>query len=204
MTQAMRTPLTREQFRIQVQAFQGMMDASPSMRDAMTTLCGSAETLDALMDPRGVGIGQFAALMNLPSTTVRHLLREGLLHPYRLGARFVFFVQNVIELRGVQQWQGLGLTLEETRDFIQAQDLVGMLMEADQDGTRLMTVSHTQPHPPGPAQVQELQLQALERIQAANARLNEKKRALEEQLARGQSLEEALRTTLQEATTSVE
>lgn len=144
--------------------------------------------LEALFDPRGVGIGRLAALMGLPTSTVRHLLREGLLHPMRVDGKFSFFLPNVIELRGVQQWQALGLTLEETRDFLGAQALVGMVLP--QEGG-LVTVSQANACPT-PAQMDELRTTALARIREANARLAAKHAAQTRQLEQARALEDAV------------
>ncbi|MFN4251514.1 MerR family transcriptional regulator [Deinococcus sp.] len=121
---------TEAEFRRSVRQFRDVLGALPETpRADVVTMCGGPEVLEALFEERGVGIGRFAALMGLPATTVRHLLREELLHHVRVNGKFRFLLHNVIELRGVQQWQGLGLTLEDTRAFLDAQGLMGLVAQ---------------------------------------------------------------------------
>lgn len=183
-----RPTVTRQEWATQIDSLREAIRREPEAHARLVALCGGADVLEALFDPRGVGIGRFAALMGLPTTTVRHLLRERLLHPVQVNGKFSFFLPNVIELRGVQQWQALGLTLEETRDFLQAQALVGMVLP--QEGG-LVTVSQANACPT-PAQMDELRTTALARIRDANARLAARHAALTRQLEQARALEDAV------------
>lgn len=183
-----RPTVTRQEWAAQITVLREAIGQEPEAHARLVALCGGEDVLNALFDPRGVGIGRFAALMGLPTTTVRHLLREGLLHPVQVNGKFSFFLPNVIELRGVQQWQALGLTLEETRDFLEAQALVGMVLP---QGGGLVTVSQTDACPT-PAQMDDLRATALARIREANARLAAKHAALTRQLEQARALEDAV------------
>ncbi|MVN86995.1 MerR family transcriptional regulator [Deinococcus sp. HMF7620] len=180
--------LTEAQFRTLV-AFSrdNLAQLPPATRAGLETLCGGPEVFEALLDPRGVGIGRFAALMTLPVTTVRHLLREDLLHPLRVGSRFRFLLHNVIELRGVQEWQALGLTLDEVRAFLNGQRLVGLATQ----GEWMMSV-YRQADQPTPEQVQQLKTTVLAQVQAAITRLEEKQVTLVQQLEQARALAVAL------------
>ncbi|GGL10195.1 MerR family transcriptional regulator [Deinococcus radiotolerans] len=171
------------EFRQGVRQVRDVISALPKERRAdLVTMCGGAEVFGALFEERGVGIGQFAALMGLPVTTVRHLLREGLLHPTRVNGRFRFLLHNVIELRGVQQWQGLGLTLEDTRAFLDAQGLLGLVAQGG-------TMFSVQREPPGPAALAALKVDVLARLGGAVRSLEARHAALGAQLERARALE---------------
>lgn len=181
-------PLSRAELADSVGTVRDAISGQPEARAMLAAVCGGEETLEALFDPRGVGIGRFSTLLGVPATTLRHLIREELLHPIRVNGKFCFLLHNVNELRGVQQWQSLGLTLEETRAFVGAQELTGLLLP--QLGG-LMTVSRA-PGCPTPERVQELRETALERIRKANARREEKLLVLTRQLEQAQALELAV------------
>ncbi|WP_221089386.1 helix-turn-helix domain-containing protein [Deinococcus aquaedulcis] len=167
------------------EALVGTMPAE--QREQLVVMCGGPDVFEALFDLRGVGIGRFAALMGLPTTTVRHLLREDLLHPLRVNGKFRFLLPNVAELRGVQQWQALGLTLEEVRAFLQGQRLIGLAAQ----GGLTMTVHH-QADPPDPEAFTQLKATVLARVQAAIAGLEEKHATLGRQLEQARALAAAL------------
>ncbi|WP_146160677.1 MerR family transcriptional regulator [Deinococcus arcticus] len=156
-------------------------------REQLAVMCGGPEVFEALFDLRGVGIGRFAALMGLPATTVRHLLREDLLHPMRVNGKFRFLLPNVAELRGVQQWQALGLTLEEVRAFLQGQQLLGLASQ----GGLTVTLHRTEEHPDA-EQLAQLKATVLTRVQAAIAGLEQKQATLTRQLEQARALAAAL------------
>ncbi|MBZ9712459.1 MerR family transcriptional regulator [Deinococcus multiflagellatus] len=167
------------------EALIGTMPAE--QRKQLVVMCGGPDVFEALFDPRGVGIGRFAALMGQPTTTVRHLLREDLLHPMRVNGKFRFLLPNVAELRGVQQWQALGLTLEEVRAFLQGQQLLGMAAQ----GELTITLHRVEEHP-DPEQLAQLKATVLARVQAAIAGLEAKQATLTRQLEQARALAAAL------------
>lgn len=174
---------TEAEFRRSVRQFRDVIGTLPEgARADVATMCGGPEVLEALFEERGVGIGRFAALMGLPATTVRHLLREELLHPVRVNGKFRFLLHNVIELRGVQQWQGLGLTLEDTRAFLDAQGLMGLVAQGG-------TMFSFQREAPDPASLPALKADVLARLGGAIRSLEERHAALGAQLERARALE---------------
>lgn len=175
--------LTEAAFRQSVRQFRELMTSMPEAQRAdVATMCGGPEVLDALFEERGVGIGRFAALMGLPATTVRHLLREDLLHPMRVNGKFRFLLHNVIELRGVQQWQAVGLTLEDTRAFLDAQGLLGLVAQGG-------TMFSVQREAPDPASLPALKADVLARLGGAIRSLEDRHAALGAQLERARALE---------------
>ncbi|WP_119673834.1 MerR family transcriptional regulator [Deinococcus sp. RM] len=175
--------LTEAAFRQSVRQFRELMTSMPEAQRAdVATMCGGPEVLDALFEERGVGIGRFAELMGLPATTVRHLLREDLLHPMRVNGKFRFLLHNVIELRGVQQWQAVGLTLEDTRAFLDAQGLLGLVAQGG-------TMFSVQREAPDPAALPALKADVLARLGGAVRSLEDRHAALGAQLARARALE---------------
>ncbi|MHA0041987.1 MerR family transcriptional regulator [Deinococcus sp. PEB2-63] len=170
-------------FRQSVRQFRELMTSMPEAQRAdVVTICGGPEVLDALFEERGVGIGRFATLMGLPATTVRHLLREDLLHPIRVNGKFRFLLHNVIELRGVQQWQAVGLTLEDTRAFLDAQGLLGLVAQGG-------TMFSVQCAAPDPASLPALKADVLARLGGAVRSLEDRHAALGAQLERARALE---------------
>ncbi len=171
------------EFRQGVQQFRDMIGTLLDQRRAdVVTMCGGPEVLEALFEERGVGIGRFAALMGLPATTVRHLLREDLLHPMRVNGKYRFLLHNVIELRGVQQWQAVGLTLEDTRAFLDAQGLLGLVAQGG-------TMFSVQREAPDPASLPALKVDVLARLGDAIRSLEDRHAALGTQLERARGLE---------------
>jgi DNA-binding transcriptional MerR regulator len=64
----------------------------------------------------GLGIGAFAEIAGVSVDTVRHWVESGVISVYSLNSKFKFFPTHLLELRSVQQWQGLGLTLEQIKE----------------------------------------------------------------------------------------
>ncbi|GGR98295.1 MerR family transcriptional regulator [Deinococcus sedimenti] len=171
------------EFRQGVRQFRDVISTlSDEQRADVATMCGGPEVLDALFEERGVGIGRFAALMGLPATTVRHLLREDLLHPMRVNGKFRFLLHNVIELRGVQQWQAVGLTLEDARAFLDAQGLLGLVAQGG-------TMFSVQREAPAPEALPALKADVLARLGGAIRSLEDRHVALGQQLERARALE---------------
>lgn len=163
--------------------------STPEFRQGIVAICGGEAVLDAMLSPRGLGIGGFAELMELPASTVRHFIREDLLHPWTVNGKFKFMLQNVIELRGIRQWQSLGLTLDETRAFMEAQQVTGMLIQGEGGGMATVTAGMEKP---SPEKIRELKATTLARIREANARLSEKYDTLGRQLEAARALEKSL------------
>ncbi len=64
----------------------------------------------------GLGIGEFSQLAGVSPEAVRHWVEVGLIEPYSLNSKFRFLPPHLLELRSLQQWQSLGLTLEEIKN----------------------------------------------------------------------------------------
>lgn len=79
-------------------------NSTAEFRQGIVSVCGGEHVLEAMLSPQGLGIGRFATLMDLPASTVRHFIREDLLHPWTVNGKFKFMLHNVIELRGIRQW----------------------------------------------------------------------------------------------------
>ncbi|CAM3571885.1 MerR family transcriptional regulator [Deinococcus frigens] len=181
--------LTPQEFVQCVNALRESFNSTPEFRQGVANICGGGEVLDAMLDPRGLGLGRFAELMELPASTIRHFLREGLIHPYTVNGKFKFLLHNIIEVRGIRQWQSLGLTLDETRAFLEAQQVAGMLIESEGGGMATVTAGVEKPRP---EKLQELKATTLNRIREANARLTEKHAVLGRQLEAARALEKSL------------
>jgi DNA-binding transcriptional MerR regulator len=69
--------------------------------------------LDQFFKPGGMAIGAFSALVGLPVSTVRHYLKLGLVEPYQVEGAYRFHPFNAWEVKSVQHWQDLGLSLEQ-------------------------------------------------------------------------------------------
>ena len=69
--------------------------------------------LDRFHQKGGMSIGPFANLVDLPKSTVRYYVERELVAPFRVDGKFRFHPFNCWELRSVQQWQELGLSLDE-------------------------------------------------------------------------------------------
>jgi DNA-binding transcriptional MerR regulator len=64
----------------------------------------------------GLNIGIFAEIAGVSVDTVRHWVESEVISVYSLNSKFKFFPMHLLELRSVQQWQGLGLTLEQIKE----------------------------------------------------------------------------------------
>ncbi|CAM3294395.1 HTH merR-type domain-containing protein [Deinococcus saxicola] len=180
---------TSQEFGRCVTSLRKSFNSAPEFRQGIADVCGGEEVLEAMLSPRGLGIGRFAELMQLPASTVRHFIREDLLHPWTVNGKFKFMLQNVIEVRGIRQWQSLGLTLDETRAFLEAQRVAGMLIQGEGGGMATVTAGMGKP---SPEKLQELKAISLARIREANARLAIKYEALGRQLEAARTLEKSL------------
>jgi DNA-binding transcriptional MerR regulator len=109
--------LTTQQFANLVARFREHLETDSKTRAMFAGMCGSLERAQMFTQTKGVGITQFAKLMNVPTTTVRHYLRLGLVTPYEVNGKFRFKPHNVVQFESVQQWHELGMTLEEVIQF---------------------------------------------------------------------------------------
>lgn len=104
---------TPEDFTKMVETFQQRLQSDETFANLMSVICGSSQSVNAFLQTRGVGISKFARLMNLPTSTIRHYQRLGLVNPYEVNGKFRFWFHNVIQVESVRQWRDLGLSLEE-------------------------------------------------------------------------------------------
>lgn len=115
---------TPQDFAKMVETFTQRVQSDETFANLMSVICGSNESVQAFLQTRGVGISQFARLMSLPPSTIRHYQRLGLVNPYEVNGKFRFWFHNVIQVESVRQWRDLGLSLEEIQAQ-QAQDRLG-------------------------------------------------------------------------------
>lgn len=115
MNQSLSEPikLSQQQFANLIARYRERLEADPKTRAMFAGICGSLERAQAFAQPKGVGISQFARMMGVPPTTLRHYLRLGLVTPYEVNGKFRFKPHNVVQLESVRQWRELGETLEE-------------------------------------------------------------------------------------------
>jgi DNA-binding transcriptional MerR regulator len=81
------------------------------------------------MNTKGVGIGAFSQMVNLPISTVRHYVRLGLIEPWEVSGRYRFHVVNVAQTESVRQWCDLGLSLEQIINRKRAYQAQGILFK---------------------------------------------------------------------------
>ncbi len=67
----------------------------------------------ALSNPKGIGIGDFAKIHNIPTSTLRYYVELGLVTPVTVNGKFRFSFQNIAEIEQVLHWSSLGMKLEE-------------------------------------------------------------------------------------------
>jgi DNA-binding transcriptional MerR regulator len=104
--------LTKTEFEQMLNDYREALE-NPEAAQIFIAMCGSNETAQAFAKPRGVGIGEFSKLVDLPVTTVRHYVELGLVNPFSIYGKFRFLVFNVPQIESVRQWRDLGLSLEE-------------------------------------------------------------------------------------------
>ncbi len=91
---------------------------NPATQGVVLVLCDNNQALaQQFIDSNdGLGIGEFSEMAAVSLETVRHWVEMGLIEPHSLNGKFKFLPPNLLELRSVQQWQKLGLTLEEIKN----------------------------------------------------------------------------------------
>jgi DNA-binding transcriptional MerR regulator len=111
-------------------------------RQIFIALFGGEKTLEAFRDSRGVGIGVFSKLVDLPVSTVRHYIEVGLVKPYLVNGKFRFVAPNIAEVHHVRQWADLGLTLEEIAQRLEErQGMHGVLPDFELNGETISSAS---------------------------------------------------------------
>jgi DNA-binding transcriptional MerR regulator len=105
--------LSQELFIKRTQKYAWYFENDSEMRDSFILLAGSEVNARAFMNIKGVTIGAFSKMVNLPVSTVRHYVRLGLIEPWEVATRYRFHMVNVAQTESVRQWCELGLSLEQ-------------------------------------------------------------------------------------------
>lgn len=121
--------LSQELFIKRTQKYAWYFENDPEMRLMFGLLAGTEQNAQAFMDDKGVGIGAFSKMVNLPISTVRHYVRLGLIEPWLVATRYRFHVVNVAQVESVLQWCDLGLTLQDIVARKQACQTEGILFK---------------------------------------------------------------------------
>ncbi len=135
--------LSPERFRKQTQKYAHYFENDPEMRGMFTLLAGTQVNARAFMDTKGVGIGAFSKMVNLPISTVRHYVRLGLIEPWLVGTRYRFHVVNVAQTESVRQWIDLGLSLEQIVARKQAGQAQGILFKGFLEPRQQSDIDHS-------------------------------------------------------------
>ena len=203
-------PISAEEYAEIVQSIQELRTENPAGYAETAKQLGGEEVLSFFLAPRGVGLSQFAALGGLPASTIRHYIREELLSPYEINGKFRFHFVNLMQLRGVQRWQELGLSLSEIRAFLETEQLAGFILPGEGQDQGVVMI-FDEPHPlanggkmvaNSPEEMRqvfgvdmtELRRHALSRAREATAKLAERHRELGERLDWARRLEARLAT----------
>jgi DNA-binding transcriptional MerR regulator len=107
---------TKAELETMLLQFKNLLE-NPTTQGVVLLLCDNNQTFaQQFIDSNdGLGIGEFSEMAAVSLETVRHWVEIGLLDPHSLNGKFKFLPPNLLELRSVQQWQKLGLTLEEIK-----------------------------------------------------------------------------------------
>lgn len=110
-------PRTGRQFSQLVLEVRQRIEADAQFAHLLGVLCGSPALVQRFtQSPGGVGISAFSELVGLPTSTVRHYQRLGLITPYEVGGKFRFWFHNLVQVESVRQWRDLGLSLPEIQE----------------------------------------------------------------------------------------
>ncbi len=120
-------------------------NTDPEIRDSFILLAGSENNARAFLDEKGIGIGVFSKMVNLPISTVRHYVRLGLIEPWEVAGRYRFHVVNVAQTESVRQWCNLGLSLEEIINRKKACKTQGILFKGllEQKALNYKNIDHS-------------------------------------------------------------
>ena len=77
---------------------------------------GSEERARQFLSSKGVSIGAFSKMVELPISTVRHYVRLGLIQPWIVDGKYRFDPVNLLQVESVRNWTDLGLSLEQIRE----------------------------------------------------------------------------------------
>ena len=107
---------TKSELEAYILQFKTMLE-NPQTQGVILVLCdnnlATAEVF--IQSGDGLGIGEFSQLAGVSAEAVRHWVEVGLIEPYALNGKFRFLPPHLLELRSLQQWQSLGLTLDEIK-----------------------------------------------------------------------------------------
>lgn len=121
--------LSQELFVKRTQKYAWYFENDSEIRDSFALLAGSETNARAFMDTKGVGIGAFSKMVNLPISTVRHYVQLGLIEPWKVVTRYRFHVVNIAQTESVRQWCDLGLSLEQIMTRKRAYRTQGILFK---------------------------------------------------------------------------
>jgi DNA-binding transcriptional MerR regulator len=112
-----KTAKTKPELESMLQDFRKLY-SDPNTQGFTLLTCDNSESVAEvfLESVDGLNIGAFAELAGVSVDTVRHWVESEVLMPYSLNGKFKFMPPHLLELRSVQQWQGLGLTLEQIKE----------------------------------------------------------------------------------------
>lgn len=107
---------TKSELEAFILQFKGLLE-NPDTQGAVLVLTDNNFTTAEVFvnSSDGLGIGEFSQLAGVSLEAVRHWVEVGLIEPYSLNGKFRFLPPHLFELRSLQQWQSLGLTLEEIK-----------------------------------------------------------------------------------------
>jgi DNA-binding transcriptional MerR regulator len=94
------------------------LHTNPQSKGVTLMMCDNNESVAQtfLESNDGLNIGAFAEIAGVNVDTVRHWVEFGVLDSFSLNGKFKFMPPHLLELRSIQQWQGLGLTLEQIKE----------------------------------------------------------------------------------------
>jgi DNA-binding transcriptional MerR regulator len=121
--------LSQELFIKRTEKYAWYFENDPEMQVMFALLAGSEKNARAFTDVKGVGIGAFSQMVNLPISTVRHYVRLGLIEPWEVATRYRFHVVNVAQTESVLQWCDLGLSLAQIMNRKRACQAQGILFK---------------------------------------------------------------------------
>jgi DNA-binding transcriptional MerR regulator len=107
---------TKSELEAMILQFKGLLE-NPDTQGAILVLTdNSLATAKMFINSSdGLGIGEFSQIAGVSLEAVRHWVEVGLIEPFVLNGKFRFLPPHLLELRSLQQWQGLGLTLDEIK-----------------------------------------------------------------------------------------
>ncbi len=109
----MHQTITKPELQTFIAEFTALLE-HPEARNVALLMCDNDQSIaQRFVDSAdGLNIGAFAQIAGVNLETVRHWVEIGVIEPYSLNGKFKFLPPHLLELRSVQQWQDLGLTLE--------------------------------------------------------------------------------------------